>query len=52
MDFAVELQKLQDSGIRFTLHRHDEELFVVRLGDYRQNPRAEAVLQTFEQAVS
>lgn len=44
-------QRMQNSGIRFTLQEHYGR-FLVRLGDYRHRPDAEAILPTREEAVS
>jgi hypothetical protein len=50
MDVADELQQLHNSGIRFALQQHYGR-FVVRLGDYRERPQADAILPTMEDAV-
>ena len=51
MDALFELQKIQDSGIRFTLQTAGHG-FTVKLGDYRRSPEAQAVVDCFDQAVS
>jgi hypothetical protein len=52
MNTSVELQKLCDSGLQFTLQPHGDRGFIVRHGDYLHEPDNSVVVPTFEAAVA
>jgi hypothetical protein len=52
MNTSVELQKLYDSGLQFTVQPYGDCGFIVRHGNYLHEPDNSVVVPTFEAAVT
>jgi len=52
MNTSVELQKLYDSGLQFTLQPYGDRGFIVGHGNYLHEPGNSVIVPTFEAAVA